>query len=187
MLTYETRRKIRRETNGLKVSLSFIGLLFLIVYSIIPLLTDQVNDLITSVPTFIDNTSKWISGIFENISSNTNINLNGFKNDIFTSLSDFGRNMTNVLPTKIMSIISSLISGIGVFGLGLIIGFYMLFNFDNVSKTLISFLPKKIRKDTSVLLGEVNETLLHFVRGTLTVSLVIFVTNYIGFLGGGPN
>ena len=182
IVTYLNKKKINRIVASGIVYIIFLGILFLIVYSIIPLLTDQINELISSIPSFIDDASKWINEVFKNLSANTSINLDGFKNDIFRTLTDFGKNMTSVLPTKVMTIITNLISGIGVFGLGLIIGFYMLLNFDNVSKTLISFLPKKIRKETSTLLNQINQTLLHFVRGTFTVSLVIFITNYIGFL-----
>ena len=182
IVTWLQKKKIRRIFGSAIVYIVFLFLIFIIVYSLIPILTNQVNDLVSSIPSFIDDASKWINNVFDNLSANANINLDGFKNNIFTSLTEFGRNMTDSLPTKVVSIITSLISGVGTFGLGLIIGFYMLLNFDNVSKTLISFLPKKIRNDASILFSRVNEALLHFVRGTFTVSFVIFITNYIGFL-----
>ncbi len=182
IVTWLQKKKIKRIFGSAIVYIVFLFLIFITVYSLIPILTNQVNDLVSSIPSFIDDASKWINNVFDNLSANANINLDGFKNNIFTSLTEFGRNMTDSLPTKVVSIITSLISGVGTFGLGLIIGFYMLLNFDNVSKTLISFLPKKIRNDASILFSRVNEALLHFVRGTFTVSFVIFITNYIGFL-----
>ena len=58
----------------------------------------------------------------------------------------------------------------------------MLLNFDNVSDTMINFLPKKIRKSSRELLTKINDTLLGYVQGTFFVAFTIFLTSYIGFL-----
>ena len=43
-------------------------------------------------------------------------------------------------------------------------------------------MPKQIRTTTTKILDNINETLFGYVQGTLLVSFVIFITNYIGFL-----
>lgn len=182
IVTYLNKNKINRVLGSVIVYVVFLGVLIIIVSSIIPLITEQVNDLVSAVPGIINNVSDWISNAFEKFNNNSSLNLSSFKEQIFLTISNFGKNITTALPTTMMTIITSFFSGVGTFVLGLMIGFYMLFNFDNVNRTLISFLPKKIRKDATKLFGEINETLLSFVHGTLLISTIIFIASYIGFL-----
>lgn len=182
LVTYLQKNKINRVLGSVIVYVVFLGALILIISSIIPLVTEQVNDLVGAIPNMIDNISEWINDGFNKFNNNSNLNLSSFKDQIFLTISNVGKSITTGLPTTLMTAITSFFSGVGTFILGLMIGFYMLFNFDNVNKTLISFLPKGIRKDATKLLGEINETLHSFVHGTLLVSTIIFVTNYIGFL-----
>ena len=51
-----------------------------------------------------------------------------------------------------------------------------------VSKTLLSFLPKKIRNTAEDLFITMNSTLFNYVKGILTVAFFIFIADYIGFL-----
>lgn len=181
IVTYLQKKKINRVLGSMIVYLVFLGLLFLIIYSVIPVATGQINDLISGIPELIKNITHWIDNLFKKIGNGV-IDLNKYKDSIFNTVIAFGKNITDTLPTKIMAIITNLISGIGVFALGLIIGFYMLFNFDNVSKTLITFFPRSIRNDASSLLHKMNTTLQRYIHGTLLVSGSIFILSYIGFL-----
>ena len=157
IVTYLNKKKINRVLASAIVYIIFIGLLVLIVYSIIPLLLNQTNDLVSSIPKLMKDSSNWLDGMFSKFNNITSINIDNIRNNVFAYISNFGSNITSTLPTRIMSITSKLLSGIGTFGLGLIIGFYMLLHFDNVSKTLISFLPRNIRDDASILFSEINK------------------------------
>jgi predicted PurR-regulated permease PerM len=74
-----------------------------------------------------------------------------------------------------------LFSTIGIFALGLMIGFYLLFDFDNVGKALLSLLPEGARKDTLSLFMEVNDSLFNYIKGTFFVSFIIFLFSSITF------
>ena len=180
IVTYLNKKKISRVFASMIVYIVLLGLIFIICYSIIPIVTSQLNDLISSIPGLVKDITNFVDNVFENFGHGA-IDLSKYKDSIFESIVSIGRNLTNNLPTKIMNVITSLISGVGVFGLSLIIGFYMLFNFDNVKKTLINFFPKNIRESTHTLLKEINTTLQSFVHGTLIISTVIFVLCFIGF------
>ncbi len=181
IVTWLNTKKINRVLGTIIVYIIFLGLIYLMVSAIFPLITEQVNDFASSIPNIVNGIKDFINNFFKNLSSES-FNLDSIKIEIFNYINDFGKNLASSLPTKVMSFLTGLFSGLGTFGLSLIIGFYMLFNFDNVSKTLINFLPKKIRNTTSSLLNEINETLLGYVQGTLFVAFIIFVTSYIGFL-----
>ena len=181
IVSWLSTKKINRNFAVIIVYLIFVGLLILMVSAIIPLIIEQINELVAAIPSTTDKLLKWIDGIFRNLDG-SGIDLDQLKSNVLLSLTDFGKNLTNQLPAKTMGMITKFFSFVGVFVLGLMIGFYMLFNFDTVNKSLISFFPKKIRKDAEKLTIEINTSLLHFVQGTLFVSSIIFITNYIGFL-----
>ena len=80
-----------------------------------------------------------------------------------------------------MTVVSSLASGIGKIALSLILGFYILFDFDKVSAGFINLFPKKSRKEVKYLMEQLDDSLFSFVSGTLWLSLLLFVTSLIGF------
>ena len=57
----------------------------------------------------------------------------------------------------------------------------MLFDFDSISKHLISLLPKKHQKDADVLITNISTEVRKCVNGTLTVASMVFVGDSIGF------
>ncbi len=85
------------------------------------------------------------------------------------------------MPTKVLNIVQGLLSGIGKFLIGMVIGFYLLFNFNTLGEHFTSIVPKKFRADAENLLTSISEVLSKFVNGTLLVSLMLFVISVIGF------
>ena len=181
IVTWLHKQKIHRVLGTIIVYIIFLGFIYLMLSAIFPLLAEQVNDIVAALPSVINSIKDFINNFFRNLSS-PSLDLTSIKTELLAFISEFGRNLTSMLPTKVMAFITSVFSGLGTFGIGLIIGFYMLFNFDNVSTTMINFLPKKIRNSTKELLYRTNDALLGYVQGTLFVSFVIFITSYIGFL-----
>ena len=102
------------------------------------------------------------------------------KHEALTSLEDFATSITTTMPQNILGFISSLFSGLGVFILGLIIGFFLIVNFDN-SSNLFTFIPKKFRKTTVALLDEVNGSLRNYVKGAVLDCTLIFVLSSLAF------
>ena len=94
----------------------------------------KINDFINIVPSLTKKLTEFISKmitIFEPILGN---NTASVKQEVFSSIVQIGKDITVGLPDKVVSIVTSIISGFGTFLLGLFIGLYMLFDFDNVSK-----------------------------------------------------
>ena len=85
------------------------------------------------------------------------------------------------LPEMAMNFVSSLASGLGKILLSLILGFYLLFDFDKVTAGFISLFPEKSRGEISYLLEKLNDSLYSFISGTLWLSLLLFVVSIIGF------
>lgn len=152
----------------------------LLVNLILPSISSQVNDIITSAPSFINGARNWVDGVFDKIGDLTHYDLTDISEGVYNSINQIGLSITVDLPTKIVSIISGVISGGINLIFGLIIGFYMLFDFHNVRKHLLAFLPRKFHKDTIELTDRVNDNLRNFVHGTFLIMGILFVFQSIG-------
>ena len=171
-----------RRTLGATVSyVLLIGLLTVAIWSIIPTLSEQINDFATMIPSLFDTIKGWIDTLFDGLN-----NINGFdalavKDNLFESIEAFASSLTSGLPTMAVGMISSLFSGIGTFIVGLIIGFYLIVSADDAFDSLVGFLPKKMQGTTKELLGKIDGSLRSFVQGAFLDCTFVFVITSIGF------
>lgn len=182
IVTKLDKKGIRRLIGTIMCYVLFLGIIFLIVYAIIPLLSEQINDFVsTTIPSLYDTSKQWIDNIFNNINSIEGIDAIAMRNEIFKKLELMAANLANSLPDILVVSLKTVFSWIGVFGIGLIIGFYLLLDFDDNIDTLYTLIPKKYRKETKRCLTAVNKPLKRFVNGALLDCTVVFVITAIGF------
>lgn len=176
------KKGIKRLLGTTIVYILFIGLLAVLIGSIIPILTNQINEFAsTSLPTIIDTLKSWIDSIFDKISNISSFDVNGMKTEVFNKIGEIGTSLTSNLPTITVNAIKSIFSGLGTIVIGLVIGFYLLLSFDNATDTIVTLLPEKLQKDTKVLANEINTSLRNFVTGALLDALFVFIITSIGF------
>lgn len=174
------KKGVRRGLGTAIVYFVFIGIIIIILYSIIPLLSDQLTDFAKTIPNIMSSVEGWIDNVFQNFASIEGFDADGTKLQVMAKIQEFGTDMAQNLPGITVNIVTSFFSFMGTFLIGLIIGFYFLVGFENVHAVL-SFIPKKVRKDTILLLDDVNESLRNFVRGAVIDSTLIFVVQSILF------
>lgn len=154
----------------------------LILGTMIPLISNQINEFVKIIPSIFETIKTWINEVFDKLNNIDGLDAISVKNNIFNKMEIFGNELTNNLPETLVKIVKSLFSGIGTFGIGLIIGFYLLMSFDNASELVITWLPKKYRKDGRELFNEVNTSLRRFIKGAFWDSTLVFVVTTIGFM-----
>lgn len=176
-----TDKGMRRGWAVALVYLMLIVLIYLFCLAIIPALVDQLNEMAKTAPELLLNVKDLINNIFVKLSNGTNIDMTNVKMQFMNYLEDFSKNLTTDLPSKIVSIVQGLISGVGKFLVGAVIGFYLLMNFNNVTKFLINMVPKKFKGDVEKLSNNISEVLFGFVNGTFLDSLILLIINIIGF------
>ncbi len=175
-------KKLNRTTAVFLVYFLLLVFLYFFSLAMIPGLVTQVNDIVTSIPDILKNIIKWIDSIFTSVSEKSLVNLDNVKIEFYSYLEKFGTNIMTDLPKMLINFISSLASGIGNIVISFIIGFYMLLNFNVLFDKFIKVLPRKLRDDTTLIFDLFNKSLLEYIKGNLLSSLIIFITNYIGFL-----
>lgn len=180
---------IKLEEKGIKryfavpiVYIVFIGILFMFFYFLIPTIYDQLNDLITSIPNILNQIENFIKNI---LNSFDGIDVTTIQNNIFSTIESIISNVTTNLPEFILNSVGSIFSGIGTVLISLVIGIYMLFDFNNINKYLMKFIPKKYKDDVSTLITQMGTEVRKCVNGTLLVAFLVFVGDSIGFIAVG--
>lgn len=183
-VTFFTKKGIKRGLSTMIVYIIFLGLIGLILGMILPMLSDQINDFVKTLPQVFDSIKTWIDEIFDNLKNIEGFDANSVKDKMFLNVENYGNSLTESLPAIIVGLISSLFSGIGVIVIGLIIGFYILMSFDNIND-VFEFLPIKIRSDSKNIIEAVNKSLRKFVQGALIDSTLVFIVSALclGFVG----
>lgn len=176
-----TNKGVKR---GLSVVFTYFMMLVvigLILWLTIASLGDQITDLLAAIPEIVSDISNWINNLFVRLSNLSLENLDNIKTAFMLKINNFANGLQTNLPTTAVNFVSSVASGLGTILLSLVIGFYLLFDFDKVSDGFINMIPKKFRSEVLYLLSKLSETLYSFVSGTLWLSLLLFVVSVIGF------
>ena len=176
-----TEKGMSRILSTIIAYLAMVLMIVLILAFTIPSLGTQISDIVTAVPSIVSDVKEWINNIFVKISNLSLENLDSVKNTFMSRIETFATDIETSLPEMAMNFVSSLASGIGKILLSLILGFYLLFDFDKVTAGFISLFPKKSTGEISYLLEKLNDSLYSFISGTLWLSLLLFVVSIIGF------
>lgn len=174
------KRGVKRTIGSVIMYVLFLGCLLIVISSIIPLLSDQINDFAQTLPSVFDSMKSWIDDIFDKLSSIQGFDAESFKSDLFKRTEEIGTNLASSLPTITVSIAKSIFGGLGVFLVGMIIGFYLLVGFDNVNDTIITIFPKKMQTNAQALITTINTSLRKFVQGALLDATFVFIITSIG-------
>ncbi len=174
------KKKLNRFFSVIIVYAILLGIIGLVLGMLIPTLSDQVKDFVNIIPTAFETVKGWFDGVFDTLSKIDGFDITGVRDNIFKSIETYGTNLVSTLPTTIFTTVSSLLSAVGVFLLGLIIGFYILISYENVID-VFEFLPNKIRKDAKNVVTVVDSSLRKFLRGILIDASLLFVVSAIAF------
>lgn len=172
---------LKRSIGVVIVFLLLIVVVYLFCLAVIPTLIEQINEMAKMIPDFLKDARDVIDKVFLKLSNSTNIDMSDTKVQFIRYIEEFAKDLATDLPTKVLSIVQGLLSGVGKFLIGMVIGFYLLFNFNTLGEHFTSIVPKKFRADAEHLLTSISEVLSKFVNGTLLVSLMLFVISVIGF------
>lgn len=172
-------KKVPRIVGCILVYLLIILVLFIILYSFVPLFVDQIGDFVGTIPEIFGDLKHFADNIF-NFFGNTGVDAKVIEEKVYSSLETFASDLTTNLPNMLLSISKSLLNGGINFVLGLMVGFYMLFDFNKINDMVINSMPVSWRKNYAELGSRINSSLRNYVQGVLLVMLLVFITQSIG-------
>lgn len=174
-------KKIKNNTiSSIVVFGLFVLILLLLLYVFIPTIYEEVNELVGLLPGFVERLSNSITDIFKGFSNN-GLNLDEFKGNLLMHITEYSTNIAKDLPSTIINFIGSLFSGIGTFGMGLVIGLYMLIDYESIGRHFKKMLPDKFQDDFHTLSSRMSNEARKCVNGTFLVALMVLVCDSIGF------
>lgn len=174
-VSWLSRKKIKRP---LAVVLSYalmLGIFGLLIGTIIPALYEQILDFADTLPSLFKTIEEWMTGFFNKVNNKVPFDLVAIKENAFAQVEEIGNSLYSSLPTTILSVGKTIVSGFSTFLIGLVIGFFLLLSFDNMEETYIYFFPKHWRKDVELLLGKINKSLKNYVLGVAIDAFVVFL------------
>lgn len=173
-------KRVPRIVGCILVYVVFIGGLFLILALMLPTFVDQVKEFVGTIPDILKDMKNFTNNLVSNLSHTFDYDLTDLKNQIYHAIESFGIGLTTKLPNMILGFLSSVLSGGMAFILGLMIGFYMLFDFDKLNRAFIAILPTTWKKNAAELIVRLNDSLRGYVQGVLLVMGLVFITQSIG-------
>ncbi len=174
---------IKLENKGMKrlyaSLLLFLGIIILIIilcYLLFPNLINQIKDISKSVPELVDKINIFVNNFISKFSNTSDFKIN-IKNEIKFIL----EKLTKEFPKNCLNIFNNLFSFISCLALSLFIGFYISLDYDKFKDNIYILLPKKHRRKLKKLVKEINEDLFKFIKGTLLLTILVFIISLILF------
>lgn len=175
------KKGMPRIASSLLIYSLFLTVLVIFIRVLVPTIYTQLNELVGNLPAIFNEVKTATNKVFESINNMHGIDISNVKNNLFNTLENWFNNFTTSLPQSILNFITSFFSSLITIIFGLVIGLYMLFDFDSISGHLIDILPERAKKDAHTLIENISIEVRKCVNGTLTVATMVFVADSIGF------
>ena len=173
------KKKINRVIGSIIIFVAFLLVIVLLIKVMLPMLYKQINDFVGLIPGLFASVGDFVEKIFTKLSG-TGFDFSAIEEKAYDAVEKFGTNITTSLPGTVIGGVGSIVSSIWQVLLGLIIGFYLLIDFDKMGG-IFNIVPKRNRDGVKKVSYEIDDTCKSFVQGALLISLIIFVFTSIFF------
>lgn len=174
-------RGLKRTLSVFIVYLGVIIFVILLLWAVIPPLIVQITDTSKNLTALVSTNSDFLSNIVTKLDPSGVFGLENIEEEIYLSLTNWITHIGINLPNTIITMVTSFVTGIGTMIIGFVIGFYMLFNFNNVTMHIMNMIPKKQKKNVETLMERSSNILHEYIKGTMLIATMLFITCLIGF------
>ena len=181
LVTRLEKKKIPRTLGAFIVYAVFLLILLLFIRFLIPTIYQQLQVLIANLPGILKELEGFLNNIFDKLGNFQGFDFQAVQESILTTISDYFSTFMTSVPTMIMNFASGFFSSMITICFGLVIGIYMLIDFDSINGRLLHLLPEKNRFEASLLIANISTEVRKSVNGTLLVATAVFIFDSIGF------
>ena len=150
------------------ITLVMILVVVLLVLAVIPTLVQQTSALVKSAPQIASNLQTFLTERFPELNDETSI-MRKTLADIAAFIESKGSTLAQGIVTSAMSVISAVVFIVVV----PVVAFYLLLDWDKMTAKVDAMIPRDHLETVRRLAGEIDDVLAGFVRGQLTVCLVL--------------
>ncbi len=159
----------------------FIIFIVVFIRLLIPTLYNQLNELLVNFPEIFKTVEKEVNSFFESLSNFNTIDFSNVQTSLMETMNRFFHDFTTNLPAFLIDFVGNFFSSLLTIGFSLVIGLYMLLDFDSINHHLLNLFPKKNRFELSLLITNISSEVRKSVNGTLLVASMVFVGDSLGF------
>ena len=181
LVTRLEKKKIPRTLGAFIVYAVFLLILLLFIRFLFPTIYQQLQVLIANLPGILKELEVFLNNIFDKLGNFQGFDFQAVQESILTTISDYFSTFMTSVPTMIMNFASGFFSSMITICFGLVIGIYMLIDFDSINGHLLHLLPEKNRFEASLLIANISTEVRKSVNGTLLVATAVFIFDSIGF------
>ena len=181
LVTKMEKKKIPRPAGTIIVYTIFLAIVILFIRFLIPIIYEQLQVFIANLPAIFRELENFLNDLFAKFGDVQGLDLDSIKTTILNTVTGYFNNFMVSAPTFIVNFAGGLISSMVTICFGLVIGVYMLIDFDSINGHLINLLPKKNRFEASLLITNISTEVRKSVNGTLLVATMVFISDSIGF------
>ncbi|MBD3248383.1 AI-2E family transporter [Candidatus Falkowbacteria bacterium] len=169
------KKRIPRGVGVILIYLVLFAILSLVIYLMIPPISEQVGEFSKNMPKYLD---KVVSGIdvFREEAANVGL-LDNFQKGLNNVTSSLQGTVGDVFTT-----VSNIFGGLVSLLLVLVITFYMVAEDNAMKKIIWSVVPEKHQPYIIQLLSRMQKKVSLWLRGQIILSIIMFVVTYIGLL-----
>lgn len=179
VVTWLHDKKIPRIIGCIIVYFFILGGLFLFLYLFLPTFGIQIKDFVGTVPDILVDIKIFINNLFDTVNIGV-INIDTIKEQMYSSIEKLGSSITTNIPNMVINVGKSLFSGGVAVVLGIMIGFYMLYDYDKLNKHIENVIPTKWLSNYRELTQRINTSLRGYVQGVFLIMFLVFMTQSIG-------
>lgn len=180
LVRFLEEKKVPRIIGCILIYFVFIFILLSIFYLFVPSTINQVREFVREAPTIFENITNFIMKLVSRFDMNNILDVSQLKEDVTKSVTNWGLSIGSDMPKYIFSVGKTIISSGLNFILGMMIGFYLLFDFPRVTRFIYSMVPKRWKNGYEELTKRLNTSLRSYVEGVFLVMLLVFITQAIG-------
>lgn len=174
------KKGVKRGMGATLVYVIFLGIMALILFAIVPLLYEQITELVDQLPSIGLSIKNWINTVFAKLANIPGFDADSTKVALLTKINTYGRTISEAIPAYMVSTATAIFSGLGTFLVGLVIGFYALLGFDHPTEAIKDFLPKKMHKNFEGIAKSINDSCRNFVNGAIIDCSLVFIVTTLG-------
>ncbi len=181
LVTKLENKKIPRALGTIIVYVIFMLALIIFVRFLIPTIYTQIQVLISNLPSIFKEIENVINNLFNRLNGFNGFDFNATKDSLLNTLTNTVNNFFTTLPTMLVNFVGNMFSSLITITFGLVIGIYILMDFNSINGHLLKLVPKKNRFEISLLITNISTEVRKSVNGTFLVALMVFVCDSFGF------
>ncbi|WP_035451975.1 AI-2E family transporter [Alicyclobacillus herbarius] len=171
------RRRVPRTAAIALIYIAFILLVAVLVVNCIPLVSQQINQLMVHLPGLVKRVDTWL----DNLSVHTRYLPDTLRKTVESATAHLEQRV-NAWLTRLISGLSGTVNAIFVAFTIPFLVFYMLKDARAIGRAMVRLFPAQHRDEVRHILTGIDDTLGRYVRGQLLVMVVVGILTYAGLL-----